>query len=190
MSKQGQQYTDAQIAAANAEWQGLLNDLSSAEQRIRKIIENKLWLPIGYTTFTQAWEAKLADSDLGTRALRYVVYQMLNEGRTTEEIASDVDGIGIPTAEALKADKDAGVPAAEASTRVRSHPRVLRPHTLHLYVGAENLDQLHQDCDVLGLSVMSTALTALEKHMKELHEDAQTKIRAWREAENAAAGNE
>jgi hypothetical protein len=168
-------FTDAQIAEAKAEWQGLRDDLSSAEQRIRKIISKKLWLPIGYPTFTAAWKAELADSDFGLRTLRHVVYQMFTEGLTVEEVAAEIDGVGIPTAEQLQADQDAGIPPEQASTRVKGHPRLLRPHTLHIYVGAEAMDEYHRDADTVGLSVLGAALEAIEQRFKEIHEEAAEK---------------
>lgn len=168
MPTTGRSYTNLEIVAARNEWQGLRNDLSSAEQRIRRIIDNQLWLPLGYTDFKTAWNTELADCDLGIRALRHVVYQMLDEGQSDQEIAAEVDGVGIPTVEALRSDKAAGIRAGEATTRVRSHQRVIRPHTLHLYLGAEVMDELHHDADQLGKNVMVEALGAVERLRHEL----------------------
>lgn len=188
MSDTGRNFTNPEIIAARDEWQGLRNDLSSAEQRIRKIIANQLWLPLGYLDFKAAWKAELADCDLGIRALRHVVYQYLDENATVEEIAEEVHGVGIPTAEALSRDREAGVPVDQSTTHVRSHPRTLRPHTLHLYVGAENMDQYHEDAEVMGISVMGVALEAVEMRFKELHEQAATKVNAWRTHDNQPTG--
>ncbi len=99
----------------------------TADKAIMEIIHTQAWTALGYRDFTDMFDKEFADVHLAGAARSYVVYEMFNAGRSVDEVARSVPGVGPELAEDLKRQKDNGVPADKASptTKVREHDRLL-----------------------------------------------------------------
>jgi hypothetical protein len=156
---------------AQALWEKAWDALANYQAALAEIIEKQAWLPLGHETFTDAWLATRRNELTLDKALQpLVIYQMITEGLTSDEIAELVPGVGPATVDSLKRQRKNGVPAEDASTAidVKTHPRLTRPHTLHLYVGSEQMDEFHQIAAKHGLQVLTVALEAVTKRFREL----------------------
>lgn len=156
---------------ATAVWDRLHDALANAEAALKEIIANQLWIPAGYETFTDAWIATQSDVMIAKELRPHVIYQLLAEGLTVDEVDDAVKGVGAHTIDQLNRQRKAGVPPENASVIVRNHQRTTRPHTLHLYIGAEQVEEYHRIVAGLGLpstAVLSIALEAVEKRFREL----------------------
>jgi hypothetical protein len=156
---------------AQAMWDRVWQTLSDHEAAIREVIDKKAWLPLGFETFADAWFG-LNHNDISlARELRpHVVVQLLSEGLTEDEVADAVKGIGPELAARINKERKAGVPADQMSL-VKQHSRLTRPHTLHIYVGAEQMEEFHRIVTSLGYPsthVLAVALEAVEKRFRAL----------------------
>lgn len=158
----------ARIRAAEKLWNLLHDQFVNIQEVMVQIISTRAWEPLGYSTFTEAFTERLSGVTLASELRPHVVYQMLDEGLTADEIAEQVKGVGPEGVEAAARQKRNGVPADAAT--VKAHPRLTRPHTLHMYVGAEEMESFHAIADKHGLSVLAIALDAVEKRFKELND--------------------
>lgn len=116
---------NATVAWAENLWERLHKTFLDMEETLTTIIRSSAWIPLGYNSFTDAWAARMSDITLASEIRPHVVYAMLDEGATVEEIADTVKGVGPEQAENLKRQHDNGVPAKEASVVVSKHRRRL-----------------------------------------------------------------
>jgi hypothetical protein len=122
----------------------------TADKAIMEIIRIQAWNALGYRDFTDLFDKEFADVYLAGAARSYVVYEMFNAGRSVEEVADSVPGLGPETAESLKRQKDNGVPAdkvvreSNAKTTVREHDRLLPENRFLPEVGPLNEDNLKE----------------------------------------------
>ena len=84
---------------------------------IEDIIETRAWEPLGYSSFSEAWPAEMADITLPAELRAHVVYQMLADGTSVDDIACAVKGVGRDRVESLKRQRLSGVPPGDASLR-------------------------------------------------------------------------
>ena len=110
---------DPAVAWAEKLWGQLATSLLATEKLITQIIHDKAWEPLGYHSFTEAWAARMADTRLGGELRAHVVYAMLREGSTPENVAAAINGISHRVAEQLADEMAAGVPASSAGQRRR-----------------------------------------------------------------------
>lgn len=157
--------------AAQALWDKVWQTLSDHQAAIREVIEKRAWEPLGYESFSDAWLGMNRDEITLARELRpHVIYQMLSEGLTVDEVADAVKGAGVEIVDRMNQERKAGVPPDQAST-VKQHARLTRPHTLHIYVGAEQMEEFHRIVNALGYPsshVSTVALEAVEKRFRAL----------------------
>jgi hypothetical protein len=93
---------------------------------IAEIIETQAWEQLGYGSFTEAWSAEVGDDITHpAEVLTHVAYQMLAEGRHVAVITELVKGIGMDRVQALKRQRDHGVPAEDASLSARAGFRTI-----------------------------------------------------------------
>jgi len=102
---------------AEALWGKLRDGFNDLEATLIEIIKNKAWEPLGYASFTDAWNERLGDCRLANRSdmLRsHVVYAMLDEGLSVDEV---VVAAKVPDSRVrnLKAAKGASVPVERAA---------------------------------------------------------------------------
>jgi hypothetical protein len=161
---------------AQSLWEKAWDALANYQAALAEIIETQAWLPLGHETFHDAWLATRRNELTLDKALQpLVIYQMISEGLTNDEISELVLGVGPATVDKLKRQRKNGVPADQASTAsdVKAHPRLTRPHTLHLYVGSEQMDEYHRIAAKSNGHVLAIALEAVDKRFRELaNEDA------------------
>jgi hypothetical protein len=100
-------------------------ELFGMRKTIIAIIEKRAWDP-NYESFAKAWADKMFDTTVPVELQPFVVYQMLDEGLTPDEIAKAAKGVGSVVAENLKRQKANGVPPRLASStrRPKQKPKV------------------------------------------------------------------
>lgn len=109
----------------NAEkiWSRLKVNLLAADDLIQEIIENKLWKPLGYDTFIEAWTEKMRGVKLAEVTTARIIYQAFDEGATDMDIVGS--GLTSNDSEVLQARRahDLGVDAEHAPTLMRSRKK-------------------------------------------------------------------
>lgn len=152
-------------------WDKLHSYLVNSQKVIEEIIEKRAWEPLGYSTFFEAWNDRMGDITLATEIRPHVVYQMISEGASDEQVADAVKGISERLPASLRRQRSNGVPpsAADMST-VRQHLRKKpsRADTLHLKIGTTRLARYQVIADRHGKSVAEIALEAIESRFLEL----------------------
>lgn len=130
---------------ADALWRELRDALTAAHDAIRRIVETRAWEPLGYATFSDAWNERMAGVPLATtEAKAWVVYTMLDEGRTVSDISAKVAGVAERTASLLREQHAAGVSPEYATARKPSFAKpengtVVREHIRRLPSEARRL---------------------------------------------------
>jgi hypothetical protein len=95
---------------------------------IDDIIDAKDWMTLGYNTFIEYWIDRFGDITAGLDLRPQIVYIMIDEGNTDDEIAVAVKGIGPEGVANLRRQKNSGVPAGKAD--VNRKPSRARPKAL------------------------------------------------------------
>jgi hypothetical protein len=108
---------DPAIAWAERLWERLQSNFLDAHKTIIEIIGARAWEPLGYDSFATAWQDQMKNITLASEIRPHIVFQMIDEGLTADEIAGIVKGVGPDAAEHLKRQKDNGVPADHATTK-------------------------------------------------------------------------
>ena len=113
-------------------WTRLSDGLNDVEATLIEIIESKAWEPLGYASFTDAWNDRLKDSRLANRTdmLRaHVVYALFAEGLTDEEVIvlakvpdARVKNLRAAVAANVPAERAAGYKAEPTAKVTRSTP--------------------------------------------------------------------
>lgn len=156
---------------AEALFNQLADALNNAERTIIEIIKTKAWEPLGYATFAEAWDDRLAGIRLATGAMRaHVVYALLEDGLTAEQ-ASATSGVGIGNVDFFDEQRRDGVPPHLASYhRVRSHARSnpSEPRVLRLTFSAEELDRLKSRAKGEGWDLEDEARKAVRAHFAKM----------------------
>lgn len=144
-------------------WEKLHKTFLDMEQTLTTIIASKAWEPLGYSSFTTAWADKMSDITLASEIRPAVVYAMLEEGATVEEIADTVKGVGPEQAETLKRQKDNGLSAKDASILVREHGRS-RPqrHFVSIEVDGDTRQEWDRIAKAHDTTIEAIALPAVQ----------------------------
>lgn len=124
---------DPKAVAAKRLWQQARSGLLNTEQALVNIIRSRAWEPLGHESFSKAWVEEMADVTLAIELRPHVVYQLIDEGLTIDEIADAVKGVGPIGAAALKRQKNNGVPAELATVKGRAQKRAPLPY-VRLYM--------------------------------------------------------
>ena len=156
-------------ADAEALWASLREAFVNVERQIIEIIETKAWLPIGYSTFSEAWDARMDGVILPTRQIKaHVVYAMLGEGRNPEEIAANVLGVGDRFVEQQRSRLAEGL--GPGTHTVRQHVRRSPGEAENLRVRLTHgeIEYINDLCKALGRDRDEEAAQALRAHFKRL----------------------
>ena len=140
---------------AEARWARLHEAFSNFETELVGIIKDRAWEPLGYATFTEAWNDRMSGFKLSNALKPHIVYAMLTEGQSDEEIVRALGGqVSDQSVGRLRQQKVIGVPAGSASTRVRSHDRARpsAPATAHVPLTSEELARFKAVADSRGLN--------------------------------------
>lgn len=157
-------------AEAEGVFKALRDALENAEARLIEIIENKLWVQLGYVSFAEAWQERLVGIRLTTDYMRAaVVYAMYDEGNSEDEVVEKV-GISEQSAKRLRKQRAHGVPASHATTRVRSHERKLpnRPTDFHLTLTADEREQWKDTIEAHGHKPEEWMVRVLRREVRKL----------------------
>lgn len=158
---------DPSVIWAEKLWERLVSSLLDAEKTIIAIIDAKAWEPLGYESFGKAWIDRMSTVTVAVEMRPHVVYQMFSEGLSPEEVSNAVKGIGADTAEVLKEQQDAGVPADQATQRRRRS--VPRPRTtIFVHVGEVALAEYERKAAAAGRKVEDIAREAISAAFGEL----------------------
>ena len=157
---------DPAIVWAEKLWEHLQQGFLDIEATIIAIIEAKAWEPLGYESFAKAWVDKMSNISIAIELRPHVVYQMFSEGLTPEQVAAAVKGIGVKMAEALKRQRDNGVPADLVTPSKSRKP--LPYTTLFIKVPRDTLKQWKAIAKANGMKVEEVAFPAVESAFKHL----------------------
>lgn len=158
-----------QITQTEAEslWSALVDAFNDVEGALSRIIKAQAWVPLGYDSFSQAWADKMKGVHLAAELRAPVVYAMFAEGLDVEEVRKSL-GVGSGLAKGsitvLKTQRDLGVPAGQATTRVRSFSRVAtrsKPGFLHIDLGEDLLADYQDRADAVGADLKKIVIDAL-----------------------------
>lgn len=163
------------ISKKNAEalWNELASNLLAAEESIKEIIKNRAWEPLGYESFYEAWNDRMSHIEIARDFRGIIVYQMLAEGRSDNEIAHSVKGVGPETALGFRRDRAAGVPADKAKGKVLISPferkaPASEQYRLTLVFTVEEIRQFSAKAKAAGASVDAVAIAAVRAAFSEL----------------------
>lgn len=160
-------------------WNKLRTQFLAFQDTLEEIIDKRAWEPMGYSSFHENYIAKMGDITLAVELRPHVVYQMLAEGLSVEQIAASVRGVGVDRVESLARQRQNGVPARHASlstgrkwhnradddlTTVREHERKKpsEASTVHLEIGALKLKRLEKAAKKLHMSKEELAISAID----------------------------
>lgn len=152
---------------AEALWEQLHEDFANAEERMKQIIITKAWEPLGYRSFHEAWAERMSDISIAAEVRPHVVYQMLNEGMTPEDIDDAVKGIGADIAESLQRQRDNGVPA-ELATLIGKRSKQPLPDSIRIKLGYDRLKRYKHISQQAGMKVQDIAFQATVARFEEL----------------------
>lgn len=158
-------------AQASNMWTELRSHFVNAEEAIAAIIESKAWEPLGYSSFAAAWAERMDGVPLATDAARaHVVYALFDCGLTDQQ-ALEATGIGSRVGPAaikrLREQKESGVSADLATTRVRSHyrGRPTAPRTVHVPLSAGEYSEFRDAAAEQELDTGSLAALIIREYL-------------------------
>lgn len=153
---------------ALALWGKLRQHFIDAADVMAEIIEQRAWEPLGYSTFAEAYAARMADVTLAAEVRPHVVYQLLTEGLDPLDVAGLVNGIGPNGATALDRQRKNGVPADFAVVNEHLRRKPSPPDTVHVKVGKAILAEYRRIAETLDLSVEEIAKDAIAERFASL----------------------
>ncbi|MFI8660776.1 hypothetical protein ACIGKR_12360 [Rhodococcus qingshengii] len=166
--------TTLNVKQAEKMWADLKGHFVNAEKTIIQIIQARAWEPLGYDSFVEAWQEKMAGVRLASTELRaHVVYAMFDEG-LSEAGVNDVlgvgSGIGPSQVKVLKRQKLNGVPAAAATCRVPAYERRLPcvPRRIHVEFQEDEYADFFRIATALELNVHEVAASAVRAAFADL----------------------
>lgn len=170
------------LRQAQKQWGLLRQHFVNFVRVLEYIIEMRAWEPMGYESFSEAWTAQMGDITLAAEFRPHVVYAMLAEGASVEDIANGVKGIGRPRAEALKRQRKHGVPADAASMSTKWHNKnvdttLVREHerkkpaeasTVHIVLSPLKYKRYQKLAQKIGISLEDLCRDAIDEKFKSL----------------------
>lgn len=125
-------------------WGELAGGFATIESVIPRIIAEKAWEPLGYTTFAEAWADRLKGHRLATsEPMARVLYALMDDGASDMQMIELIGTQLSPEVAArVRVQHDAGVPPEYAS--VRAHARKLpgRPRFVRVELREEEYEDL------------------------------------------------
>lgn len=160
---------------AEAQWAELRSALTNVEQVIKNIIATKAWKPLGYETFGEAWDARMQGVALANNIKPYVIYAMLDEALTLEDITTST-GWGMDQVSRAAEDYHFGVPV-DGATVVRQHVRRApgERKMIHIPFEPDEYAWLHDFARRQGRDIAREARIAIVSHFEALEADAKVR---------------
>jgi len=159
---------------AEALWSELREGFVNQERLIKQIIADRAWEPIGFTSFVEAWNARMKGIRLATDALKaHVVYALFDSGleaRGVYEALGVGSGVTPEAVRVLGEKKALGIPADFATTRVRSHERAKpgEARFLRVELRPDELDYFRDLCEARGRDVHEESAKAIRQHFRRM----------------------
>jgi hypothetical protein len=137
-------------------------------ETIKEIIATEAWLALDppRASFSEAWEAYLTNIPCPPEVKIVVIYQMAEDGLSSEQIADSVHGVREGTVDAVKRQKDNGVPADQASL-AGGHREGGGRRRSHVYVdlGVQRYAQLADVAARYAVSVEDCVVEAVDEYL-------------------------
>lgn len=157
---------------ALALWEELRSAMTNLDRLVRRVVETKAWEPLGYSTFSEAWSARMQGTRLGTSSMAaHVVYALIDEGMDRDTALLTLgpsSGIGPRKFDALARQRDNGVPPHLATTVVREHFREkpTAPHVIHVELSHDEWLDFRALADANGCDMADEAAKAVRSHFR------------------------
>lgn len=149
-------------------WASVVDAFSNLEESIQRLIEAEAWIPLGYPTFAEAWDAKMKNVALANSVKPYVIYAMLAEGLAPDDI---VRATGWSPDQVMQAvsDHGHGVPV-EGATVVRAHLRQRpRPRgSIHVEFDHEDYVWIKSVAKEVGIDLQDEVRGVVISHFRSL----------------------
>jgi len=100
---------------AEALWQDLRNAFLNFKEILQKIIDERAWIPLGYSSFGVAWKHYMSDITLASEIRPHVVWPLLAEKLSDDEISETVKDVGPEAAKNYRRQWENGIPADHAT---------------------------------------------------------------------------
>jgi len=150
--------TASSISPARAKelTESIRKGLKEAQEALKEFITGQGWLGMGHRSFAAWYGENLMDIPLAVGLRINVVYQLLEEGMSCDQI--DVNGFGPETIERIDHQRRHGVPADLASAKGgRRGGSGRRPSHVYLDLGTELYAQLTEVARRRGQTVEEAA---------------------------------
>lgn len=165
-------------------WALLRQHFVNFERTLEEIVETRAWEPMGFASFSEAWHHHMRDVTLAAEFRPHVVYAMLAEGASVDDVAAGVKGIRRDRAESLKRQRESGVPANLASMSTKWHNKqddetVVSEHvrkkpaqasTVHIDLTAMKYKRYQRIAKKVGASLEDICREAIDEKFKALSE--------------------
>lgn len=163
------------VEQASALWDSLRDAFTNLHDAIRRTIEAKAWRPLGYETFTQAWDDRMKGMPLANAVKPYVIYAMLDEGQSIEDITGATNWGADQVGRAAE-DYRYGIPP-EGATVVRRHFRRApgAPSRVHIEFPAHEYERIAGIATAQGRDVAAEARAAVLAHFERLEQHPRTR---------------
>ncbi len=150
------------------ELNAVFDALSRVGERISQIIKTEAWLVLGYKTFHEAWLERMKNVRLNWDFLPQVVYQMLEEGATTEDITFAVNGVTPFQVESLAKQRESNVPASSARRRHSQQHKPRASTTIFVHVTPAEMREWSGIARRWETTVDAIAREAVEERFREM----------------------
>ena len=155
--------------------QQLRQGLLATQDALEKIIHGRAWEALGYASFRELWDDRLADIELTGVMRATVVYALFNEGANDEQVATTVKGVGGQTVTALRQAHQHGLTPKQGSihaarTQVRTHTRKLPTKRNGVYLEGftdKEINRWNDLAEDLGMDRNDMLRDALREAMNE-----------------------
>lgn len=160
------------VAKAEKLWSELRELFVNAEAKIKEIIETRAWEPLGYGSFAEAWNDRMAGVRLATDAARaYVVYALFDDGLDEGGVAAALppgSGVGPSAIKALRRQRSNGVPADFAVVREHLRAKPGEPRYVHVELSPDEYENFKAIAEKRNLNFASESAKAVRAHFRKL----------------------
>lgn len=158
-------FTKAQQRRAEKLWNDLRSSFFTQQETFKTIIQERSWEALGFDSFAAAYSHYLSDIALAKELIPHVVYALLDEGESHEEIIRNVKGLSDSGLAAIVRQKQDNLPPGAVRRKPRKHPAARDSH-LNLEFTPEEIDLWRIMCKDLEIGLHETAVKAVRDAMR------------------------
>lgn len=148
--------------------QEIRNAFIVTTDKIEYAIAEEVWVPLGFASFTEWWAHYFSDLLLGNAIKAHVIYQMIAEGFSNDQIADVVPGVGPTTVNVVRRNKDSGLPPGAHAVRGHVAKDPTAPRFVTVEFTATRLKNYNRIARKFDTTVAEIAKEAIESRFKEL----------------------